>query len=92
VRIVFDVYRRRPVGTKANAYDVRGKLGRLHTTPTVIVTGEHDFICGPKPSGWIASAIADSKLIVIPQAGHFAHVEQPGAFDDAVEKFAELLR
>jgi proline iminopeptidase len=92
MRITFDVYRRRPVGTKANAYDVRGKLGRLHLTPTVIVAGEKDFVCGVKPSTWIAQSIAGSKLIVIPQAGHFAHLEQAAAFDDAVEQFAKLLR
>ncbi len=91
VRVSIEVARRRPQG-KQRVYDVRGKFGRLHTTPTVIVTGEKDFSGGPVPSHWIQQSIADSKLVVIPQAGHFAHVEQPAAFEAAVGQFADLLR
>ena len=91
VRVSFEVARRRPQG-KQRVYDVRGKFGRLHTTPVVIVTGEKDFSGGPVPSHWIQQSIADSKLVVIPEAGHFAHVEQPAAFEAAVGQFAELLR
>lgn len=86
----FDVARRRLKGKQAR-YDVRGKFGRLHTTPTLIVTGDKDVFGGPVPSGWIQQSIAGSKLVVIPSAGHFAHVEQPAAFDAAVGQFAELL-
>lgn len=90
LRVSFPVARRRPLG-KQGRYDVRGKLGRLHTTPTWIVTGDKDFSGGPVPSRWIQQSIADSKLIVIPNAGHFAHVEQPAAFGAAVEQFAAAL-
>jgi len=91
LRVSFDVARRRPQGKQA-AYDVRGKFGRIGTTPTVIVTGDRDFSGGPTPSHWIQQSIADSKLVVIPQAGHFAHVEQPAAFEEVVGQFADLLR
>lgn len=90
LRISYDVFRRRPKG-KQGAYDVRGKFGRLHTTPVVIVAGKDDVLCGPEPSHWIQQSIADSRLIVIDHAGHFAHVEQPAAFAAAVEKFSELV-
>ncbi len=90
MRISYEVARRRPQGKQA-AYDVRGKFGRLHTTPTVIVTGEKDFSGGPEPSHWIQQSIAGSRLVVIPHAGHNAHVEQPAAFDAVVGQFAELL-
>jgi proline iminopeptidase len=90
MRVSFEVARRRPKGKQAR-YDVRGKFGRLHTTPTLIVTGDKDFSGGPVPSGWIQQSIAGSKLVVIPSAGHFAHVEQPAAFDAAVGQFAESL-
>jgi proline iminopeptidase len=91
LKITYEVYRRRVEG-KLGRYDVRRDLGRLGTTPAMIVTGEKDFICGPVPSKWIASGIAGSKVVVIPRAGHFAHVEQPGAFEDSVATFAAMQR
>ncbi len=91
LHVRFEVARRRPQG-KQGRYDVRGKFGRLRTTPTLIVTGDRDFSGGPVPSRWIQQSIADSKLVVIPSAGHFAHVEQPAAFEAAVAQFADLLR
>lgn len=91
LKIDADVYKRRPEG-KNNRFDVRARLAIVHTTPTVIVAGDKDFICGVTTSTWIAQRIGGSKLIVIPHAGHFAHVEQPAAFGDAVETFATLLR
>jgi proline iminopeptidase len=86
-----DVARRRPQGKQGN-YDVRGKFGRLGTTPTLIVTGDKDFMTGPVPSHWIQQSIANSHLVVIEHAGHFAHVEQPAAFEAAVEQFIDQLR
>jgi proline iminopeptidase len=72
-------------------YDVRGKLGQVRA-PAVVIAGDADFICGVKPSQWIADSIAGSKLIVIEHAGHFAHLEQPAAFQAALDTFAEMLR
>jgi proline iminopeptidase len=91
LEISADVYRRRPEGKNAR-YDVRRKLGTLRSIPTVIVAGDRDFICGPGPSEWISKEISGSKLIVIPNAGHFAHVEQPAAFDAAVDELAKIVR
>ena len=86
-KVAFDVYRRRD----PDKFDLRHRLGVIHTTPTVIVAGDKDFICGVKPSTWLSQAIGGSKLVVIERAGHFAHVEQPAAFAAAVDEFAELI-
>jgi proline iminopeptidase len=89
MKVVFDVHQHR---AEADAqYDVRGKFGGLRT-PTVIIAGEADFIGGPKPSRWIADSIAGSKLIVIEHAGHLSHLEQPVAFQAALDTFAGMLR
>jgi len=89
VKVSYDVYRRRLDNER---FDVRALLGVIHTTPTVIVAGDKDILGGVKPSTWISQAIAGSKLIVIERAGHFSHIEQPAAFDDAVEVFASTMR
>ena len=90
-KLSLDPYSRREQGKQAR-YDVRRQLGRLGTTPTVILTGEQDFICGPVTAQWLASGIAGSKLIVLPRTGHMAHVESPAAFEDAVATFAAMQR
>jgi proline iminopeptidase len=87
--VSLEVAVRRPKGKQGN-YDVRGKFGRLGTTPTLIVTGDKDFMTGPVPSNWIQQSIANSKLVVIDHAGHFAHAEQPEKFEAAVEQFAGM--
>jgi proline iminopeptidase len=87
--VSFDVYRRR---VEREQFDVRQRLGVIHTTPTVIIAGERDFLCGVKPSTQLSNAIGGSKLVIIPQAGHYAHLEQPAAFEAAVESLATALR
>ncbi len=72
-------------------FDVRGQLKAL-VVPTLVITGDHDYISGPVASGWISSNVKDSKLVVIEHAGHFSHLEQPAAFGAAVAAFAPSVR
>ncbi|HEU0033619.1 MAG TPA: alpha/beta hydrolase [Kofleriaceae bacterium] len=88
-KISYDVLRGQ---RDSEPFDVRHRLGVIHTTPTVIVSGRRDFLCGTKPATWLAQAIGGSKLVEIEQAGHFAHVEQPAEFARAVDLFASMLR
>lgn len=64
-------------------FDVEDRLGEL-TVPTVVVTGRHDFICGPEWAHRLAKAIPGAELHVLEHSGHFAHVEEPEAFAAAV--------
>ena len=43
------------------------------------------------PGRWSEQGIKGSKLVVIEQAGHFSHLEQPAAFEQAVAPFAASL-
>ena len=45
--------------------------------PTLIVVGESDAITVPDASREMAAAIPGSRLVIVPQAGHMALVEQP---------------
>ena len=89
IKLAFDAHQHRADADAS--YDVRGKFGGVRT-PTVIIAGDADFMCGPKPSRWIADSIAGSKLIVIEHAAHFSHLEQPAAFQAALDTFAGMLR
>jgi len=67
-------------------WDMRPDLARI-TAPTLVVTGDQDFICGPACAADIADGIAGSKRLVIEDCGHFTFVEQPDALRAAVESF-----
>jgi proline iminopeptidase len=67
-------------------FDLRPELTRI-AVPTLVITGEEDFICGPVCSREIAAAVDGAELVLLPGCGHFTFVEQPEAFADAVSRF-----
>ncbi|SNY26123.1 alpha/beta fold hydrolase [Paractinoplanes atraurantiacus] len=54
------------------------------TAPTVVLTGRHDFICGPRWARMLHEGIAGSRLVILEHSGHFAQIEEPEAFLEAV--------
>lgn len=72
-------------------FDARAQL-RGVKVPVLVITGDHDFVSGPIVSGWITASVPGSKLVVIKDAGHFAHLEQPAAFAAAIDAFAPAVR
>jgi 2-succinyl-6-hydroxy-2,4-cyclohexadiene-1-carboxylate synthase len=59
-----------------------GRLGEL-TMPVVLIVGERDAKFRAIAER-MAAAIADSELVVVPGAGHAAHLEAPVAVADAI--------
>jgi proline iminopeptidase len=55
--------------TITEEWDVRPRLGEI-SAPTLVLVGRDDFICPPSQA--------------FEESGHFAHVEEPEAFFDAV--------
>jgi len=55
--------------------------------PTLVVVGEEDVITPPSEAEAMHRAIAGSALELIPKAGHLANLENPVAFNRAVEGF-----
>ena len=52
--------------------------------PSLVIVGEHDFICGPEWNRPIADAIPGARYVEIAHAGHLPQYEQPEAFRAAV--------
>ena len=52
--------------------------------PSLVIAGQHDFICGPAWNRPIAAAIPAARYVEIPDAGHIPQYEQPGAFRAAL--------
>jgi proline iminopeptidase len=81
----YDVSHRRT----QEAFDVREQLPAL-LMPVVIVVGERDFMFGPEVAAWF-QPVPKHKVVPIPKAGHFSHVEQPEQFGNAVAALAVEL-
>jgi len=54
---------------------------------TLVVVGETDAIATPAEMSAMAQAIPQAEYVVIAGAGHMSPLEQPAAFNAAVEKF-----
>jgi 3-oxoadipate enol-lactonase len=74
---------------------LRAMAARPDSTPllatidvlTLIVVGSEDALTPPSESRAMHAAIAGSRLVEIPGAGHLSNVEAPDAFSAAVEEF-----
>ena len=83
--LAYDVNKRR-----VNAdYDVRPRLKTI-TVPTLVIVGKRDFLDGPV-GHQISDGIPGARLVEL-ETGHYAHVEQPAAFGQAVGELAAKLR
>lgn len=69
----------------APGYDLRPRLGEIEA-PTLVINGERDYF-GPRFSARELAAIPDSRVVMIPDAGHFTFVEAPQRFSDEVAAF-----
>jgi pimeloyl-ACP methyl ester carboxylesterase len=69
-------------------FDLRGELGKI-TAPTLVITGDDDFICGPVCADEIAAGIKGSRKVIVGDSGHMIFIEQPEAFESEVADFLE---
>jgi proline iminopeptidase len=67
-------------------FDYRPKLAGV-SKPTLLLVGEHDRTTTPRAARVLHDGIANSELVVVPDAGHMSFVEQPNAYVEAVRRF-----
>jgi len=70
---------------------LKGRLHRIQV-PTLVLWGEADRVVTPDYGRAYADAIAGARFATIDGAGHFPHLEQPGAFAQRVLEFVEETR
>jgi proline-specific peptidase len=66
-------------------FDLRPELERI-TAPTLVITGEADFITGPVCAADFET-IPDATTVILPDCGHFSFVEARDSFRAEVERF-----
>lgn len=59
--------------------------------PVLLVVGEKDPM-GPKASSIIAESLPDARLEIVPDCGHWIHVERPQVLLDAIERFMPRIQ
>jgi pimeloyl-ACP methyl ester carboxylesterase len=67
-------------------FDLRPVLPSL-TMPTLVISGEHDFITGPVCVAELAEGIPAPETVVLSGVGHMTFVEAPEQFREAVLAF-----
>ena len=59
--------------------------------PTLIISGSADVLIPASDSEVMQTAIPDSRLIILPDAGHLSNMDKAEAFNDAVREFIGKL-
>ena len=62
-------------------------IGRLASTPTLVITGDDDRIVPTQRTIDLAAKIPGSRLVVLPDCGHVPQEECPAPFMNAVREF-----
>jgi pimeloyl-ACP methyl ester carboxylesterase len=66
--------------------DRRGELGAI-ACPTLVLVGAQDVLTPPAEATALATAVPDAILMELPDVGHFAHLEAPAPFAQAIGGF-----
>jgi pimeloyl-ACP methyl ester carboxylesterase len=69
-----------------NDFDVTGQLDHM-TLPTLVIAGAEDRLTPLKLAQYVADHIPGAQLEVIPAAGHFVMMEQPGEVNRLMRDF-----
>ena len=65
----------------------RTALLRFATVPVLIVSGSHDSLIPSSDSEAMHALIPDSRLVIIPDAGHLSNLDKADAFNHVVREF-----
>jgi len=78
----------RVFGEELASLDLRSRLAGI-TAPTLVITGDEDYVCGPVCAAEISASISGAREVIVGDSGHMLFVEQPQAFHDEIADFLE---
>jgi proline iminopeptidase len=85
-RTIISVEANEAGGAITEGWDRTPHLGEI-SAPTLVLVGRDDFVCPPSQAKIMHERIPNSELVVCEKSGHFANVEEPEAFFDAVREW-----
>ena len=72
--------------TACDRFDAMSRLGGLNL-PALAIVGAEDNLTPVKYSQYLCQNMPDCRIAIIPSAGHMAMLEQPEAFNAALQEF-----
>jgi pimeloyl-ACP methyl ester carboxylesterase len=78
----------RGMGLRQDSSDVLSRFAG----PTLVIVGEDDVVTPPAKAKALAALVPGARTVVIPGAGHLAHLEAPEAFNQALRAFLLPMR
>ncbi|MFE9622870.1 alpha/beta fold hydrolase [Streptomyces sp. NPDC006527] len=75
-----------PTRGQSAPFDVRDELSGI-TTPTLVLAGRQDFICGPRWARLLVESMPAAELSILEDTGHLAHIERPARFSASILAF-----
>jgi pimeloyl-ACP methyl ester carboxylesterase len=73
-----------------NKFDIMDRVHEL-TLPALIICGESDVMTPVKYANYLGTKIANSRVVIVPQSGHFVFAEKPEAVNKAIDDFVKAL-
>lgn len=70
--------------------DVTHRLNEIDV-PCLVIVGADDIAMPPSMAQTLARHLPDAELVVVPDAGHLSNLEQPEAFNAALDRFYRRL-
>ncbi len=71
--------------------DLRPHLGQI-TQPTLVIHGEQDHLVPVEAAQWLTTQLPDSRLEILPGAGHVPTVTRPYEVADAINRRFEHIK
>ena len=71
-------------------FDIMDRVNEIEL-PTIIICGESDFMTPMKYANYMGARIANSRVVIVPGAGHCVFAEEPEAVNKAIEDFLREL-
>ena len=71
-------------------FDIMDRVNEIEL-PTIIICGESDFMTPVKYANYMGARIANSRVVIVPGAGHCVFAEEPEAVNKAIEDFLREL-
>lgn len=72
----------------AERRDFRGELPTIQV-PALLICGDHDVITPPAEMQTVADSMPEARLVLIPNAGHMAPLEDPARVNAAIREFGQ---
>jgi len=69
-------------------FDIMDRVHQIKL-PALIICGELDVMTPVKYSNYLGAKLANSRVVIIPQATHFALAEKPEVVNKAIDDFVK---